>query len=291
MSRRLSGSPSVAAGVGGVREDAGRERADALDPRQEGRELLAREGGVVVGGREVRHRATRRRSPRATTASATARASSGIAGAEPAHSRVELDVDAGARGQSRDERRLQATTSAPAAAAASRSRRERAEHQQRAAELVQAAGLPRRRDRQPRRAAAQRGFGGCARAVPVAVGLDDDAQPRGSGEAASRAALRSIAPASIRAPRAALRALLRASASRTSTRGDHTGEAPVLGHRQAVVPGIRDHPGGVAHGGGRLDRVGILGHHVARVAAKALRRRVSNRLSGSRKTMPPNSSM
>ena len=87
--------PQRGGGVRGVQQQAVVARPQRLGPGQEAGELLAREGGVVVGGREVRHRPGQPQPRRRGHRGGDALRLGGVARAEPAHPAVELDVDPG----------------------------------------------------------------------------------------------------------------------------------------------------------------------------------------------------
>ena len=138
-------------------------------------------------------------------------------------------------------------------------------------------------DREPLRTARERRVGGQDRAVAVAVRLDDRAQ-------GPRAAARSCA-------RWRRRRCVRPPARRRSRRQgaehvqacDDAHQTPVLDDRQPVVAGLVDEPGGLACT--LVSGPTVSGSRVimsAALAANALRSRPSKRLSGSRKTVPPN---
>ena len=161
--------------VGGVDERAGM----SCDPRPERRELGVDERLVVlVGGGEVRHQ------PHEAVAGGLgdARGLLRVARAQPPHAGVELDVHARPGAELGDER---LPPGHDVGARRGRDRelgiRQRAHHQQRPRDPAgaQLRGLAGGRHRQPRRPAGVRGAGGGHCAVPVAVGLDDRAQPRG----------------------------------------------------------------------------------------------------------------
>ena len=187
--------------VGGVDDDFGRTRAQRLHERGERRQLHGQELRVVVGGREMGHRAGQPQPVPARVGDPVGdrQRFGGRARAEPAHPRVELDVYARpagsavgdqdrrrtARPRRRPRRRRQAPPAAPRALSAPSTSSGASIPSSRSC-----TGLAGGRDRQHRRAAGQRRTTGRRGAVAVAVGLDDRAQPRACQSASASAAPR-----------------------------------------------------------------------------------------------------
>ena len=221
--------------------------ADLARPLREGGELLLEERPVVlVGGGEVRHRAGEPQARGGGDGGRDARGLRGVARAEPAHPRVELDVHAGPGAPARRAPRR----SPPARRRRRRARRARSSAPRGDSAPITSSGpsMPAARSSAASSAVATASHAAppaCAaraarhRAVPVAVGLHHRAQPRGSGGGGQAGA--------VALDRGQVHPGERPHGHRSLVRrvehvdaGDHADQAPVLDHRQPVVLRARD---------------------------------------------------